>query len=160
MSEGRMLLDPKHEDFDYPDQEYINRLAPNQINELRIDGFSKDKNLNRWNILLSTQCRSKLGDWKDQRIYPIKQKEKVSTIHLFQSQLYNSQLQIFYGVEFFNKRGKSILQAGDTKTIVYSVINVEDDEQVIGVKAATLPKDHQNCGLLYDVKFKIAKILK
>jgi hypothetical protein len=45
-------------------------------------------------------------------------------------------------VEFFNKRGKSILQAGDTKTIVYSVINVEDDEQVIGVKAATLPKDH------------------
>ena len=50
-----------------------------------------------------------------------------------------------------------MLSAGDTNTI-HKVIHVGENERVIGVKAATTPGDHQNCGLLYDVKFKIAKI--
>ena len=63
LSEGRHLLLQQHEDFDFPSQEYLNRLSPQEIQDLRIEGFSKDSNLNRWNVLLSTGDHSKLGGW-------------------------------------------------------------------------------------------------
>lgn len=65
LSDGRNVpFDPtKHVDFEYPNQEYINRLTPEEVRDLRIEGFSKDCNFNRWNILLSTGDHSKLGEW-------------------------------------------------------------------------------------------------
>jgi len=50
------------------------------------------------------------------------------------------------------------LNVGNTKNDDFETINVEDDEQVVGITASTFKPHEKLRGMLYDVRFKIAKL--
>ena len=63
------------------------------------------------------------------------------------------------GIEFLNKEGKSLLKVGDFnhKTKVFEV---EENEQVIGIKAHTPSDPTDPChGCLINLQFKIGKLI-
>ena len=63
------------------------------------------------------------------------------------------------GFDFLNKQGKTILKFGRVygKTEVF---NIEVNEQVIGIKAKTCWDLKHVChGALYNLQFKIAKLI-
>jgi len=65
---------------------------------------------------------------------------------------------VFVGLEFFSKENRCVLSCGD-KVTNYKTILLDDDERVIGIRAVTWPTEHENNGLLYDVQFKIGKVV-
>jgi hypothetical protein len=64
------------------------------------------------------------------------------------------------GFEFLNKEGESILLYGIFDGVFNKEFSVEDNEQVIGIKAQTVENPASRChGMLYNLQFKIAKLI-
>ena len=60
------------------------------------------------------------------------------------------------GIEFLNKEGKSLLKVGNFDGRYTEVFEVEENEQVIGIKAQN---DIYNPSPLLNLQFKIAKLI-
>ena len=73
---------------------------------------------------------------------------------------YSSGYTFTCGFEFLNKEGKSLLKAGLCNGYITKVFEVNEDEQVIGIKAHTVrdPKEAYH-GSLLNLRFKIGKTI-
>ncbi len=64
------------------------------------------------------------------------------------------------GFEFLDKNGRSLLSVGCFDRPYTDEISIEDNEQVIGIKALTVRDPASNIhGALYNLQFKLAKLL-
>jgi hypothetical protein len=64
------------------------------------------------------------------------------------------------GFEFLSKEGRTFLLVGDSAGYTTKVFEVEENEQVIGIKALTVTAPaHVNHGSLVNLQFKIAKVI-
>lgn len=154
-SEGCKGYVDEDERFDFPPSHVLETLQFKDLPGLKIQAFSVDFNQYCWNVTLQNGLKSQLGTAK-QRTTKIKpENNQVSFIRLFQSKEFYKR---FEGVQFFNKNGVRILNAGSTNDTDFETIIVEDDEQVIGVTASTFKPHEKLHGMLYDLRFKIAKL--
>ncbi len=120
----------------------MDSLSLKQAQKLNINAFGVgDGTLN---LILNTGHHSKLGRWESQHVQYSKRKkgDRISKVILYE---YQNQLD---GIEFVSKQGRCVLKHGFTECILmmthvdssYSVkvVNVEDNEKVIGVTAKSV----------------------
>lgn len=143
------------ERFDFPTSEYLETLQVKDFPQLKIAAFSVNFNQYCWNVTLQNGLKSQMGSAKQRTTKVKPENNQVSFIRLFQSKEFYKR---FEGVQFFNKNGVNILDAGSTDDSDFETIIVEDDEQVIGVTASTFKPHEKLRGMLYDLRFKIAKL--
>ena len=86
---------------------------------------------------------------------------KVSQIKIYYYNPSNSNgATLTEGFEFLSKEGKTVLLVGKSAGHTTKVFKVEENEQVIGIKAFNVPEQiHVNHGSLVNLQFKIAKII-
>ncbi len=100
-----------------------------------------------------------MQDWKKQTVSLIAKPSKVSEIKLYHKFVSDEIGFYTHGFEFLNKEGRTVLLVGNSAGCTTKVFKVEENEQVIGIKALTAKKNKFILGSLFNQQFKIAKII-
>ena len=61
---------------------------------------------------------------------------------------------MLYGIDFFDRKGNCLISRGCNKEYCVKEIRLQEDERVVGLKALSDKRGH-----LYDVRFKLAKVV-